>query len=231
MGRIEDSTVNAGNADRTSNDTGDAATGSTAAALARAQARKRLRQDMIARREALAPTDAGRRSAALCTHLTARFSADFLAFFADGRAKTIGFCWPVQNEPDLRPAILAWLAEGGRACLPVVVAPGEPLAFRPWTPDTRLVPDRYGIPTPAEGDWVLPDVLLIPVNAVDGAGFRLGYGGGFFDRTLAQLAAIGHPLVTLGVGFDFQRVETIHPEPHDEPLMGLVTESGFVEFD
>ena len=59
----------------------------------------------------------------------------------------------------------------------------------------------------------------------------LGYGGGFFDRTLARLAAVGHPVVTLGVGFDFQRVDTIHPEPHDAPLMGLVTESGFVEFD
>ncbi|WP_334157133.1 5-formyltetrahydrofolate cyclo-ligase [Oryzomicrobium sp.] len=222
--------MNAGDAPRMTAPA-DGIAGAARDAAQRTAARKRLRQDMIARREALPPTDAAQRSAAVCAHLTARFSADFFAFFPDGRAKTIGFCWPVQNEPDLRPAIRTWLAQGGHACLPVVVAPGEPLAFRPWTPATPLAPDRYGIPTPSEGDLVLPDVLLIPVNAVDGAGFRLGYGGGFFDRTLARLAAVGHPVVTLGVGFDFQRVDTIHPEPHDAPLMGLVTESGFVEFD
>ena len=87
--------------------------------------------------------------------------------------------------------------------------------------------DRHGIPTPAIGDFVQPQALLIPLAAFDAAGFRLGYGGGYFDRTLAGLQP--RPLA-IGVGFELCRVASIHPEPHDERLDAVVTEAGVVTF-
>jgi 5,10-methenyltetrahydrofolate synthetase len=83
--------------------------------------------------------------------------------------------------------------------------------------------DRYGIPTPIEGEFAVPEVLLIPVNAFDAQGYRLGYGGGFFDRTLA---ALNPAPLTIGVGFELSRVETIDPQAHDIRLDAIVTEAG-----
>jgi len=110
-----------------------------------------------------------------------------------------------------------------RTALPVVVAEGQPLAFREWTPETPLAPDRYGIPTPTAGEWLTPDLILLPLNGFDAAGFRLGYGGGYFDRTLAALAP--RPLA-VGVGFEINRVDSIRPEAHDQRLDWIVTENG-----
>lgn len=174
---------------------------------------------MVERRQALDAADAAALSARLVAHLLARFP--------DPPAAVIGFCWPVKNEPDLRSALLHWCRRGARAALPVVVAENSPLAFREWRPDAPLEADRYGIPTPTDGDWLTPEALLLPVNAFDAAGFRLGYGGGYFDRTLATLTP--RPLA-IGVGFEFNRVATIHPEPHDEALDAVVTETGFEAF-
>ena len=129
--------------------------------------------------------------------------------------------------PPWRPALLGLARRGAVPALPVVVKRAAPLAFRPWTPDTPLTPDRYGIPTPTTGDWVIPQVLLLPVNGVDAQGYRLGYGGGYFDRTLAALAP--RPLA-IGVGFEQARVADIHPEAHDMPLDALVTEAGIFRF-
>lgn len=170
---------------------------------------------MVAAREALDPTRHAAWSAAIRTHLATAFPG-----LHEGR---VAFCWPVQGEPDLLPLVTDLCHQGGQVCLPVVVAPGKPLGFRPWTPDTPLTPDRYGIPTPAAGEWVYPDTLLLPVNAFDAAGYRLGYGGGFFDRTLAALPPSTR---AIGVGFEFQRVPSIHPEAHDRPLHWVVTEAG-----
>ena len=93
--------------------------------------------------------------------------------------QVFAFCWPVQNEPDLRPLMQALHADGKRIVLPVVVRPGEPLAFREWWPEQPLVPDRYDIPMPTDGDFLIPQILLLPVNAFDAAGFRIGYGAVF----------------------------------------------------
>ena len=86
-----------------------------------------------------------------------------------------------------------------------------------------MTTDRYGIPVPASGAPVLPQALLIPVVGFDAAGFRLGYGGGYFDRTLASLRP--RPLA-IGVGFELSRLASVHPERHDEPLDLIVTEVG-----
>ncbi|MDR0441626.1 MAG: 5-formyltetrahydrofolate cyclo-ligase [Candidatus Accumulibacter sp.] len=183
----------------------------------RGEWRRTLRRDAIARRMALARDDHARRSQTICRLLIANFPQ--LA------AMRVGFCWPVNNEPDVRAALETWRAAGDAAytaLLPVVVETGAALAFRPWQPDTPLAADRYGIPTPTAGDFLQPQALLIPLAAFDAAGFRLGYGGGYFDRTLARLRP--RPLA-IGVGFELSRVDSVFPEPHDERLDAVVTEA------
>ena len=93
-----------------------------------------------------------------------------------------------------------------------------------------MLPDRYGIPYPVSGQILFPDVLLLPVNAFDAAGYRLGYGAGYFDRTLAQLAAQKRRPLAIGVGFELARVDSIHPAAHDVPLDAVVTEGGIDVF-
>lgn len=176
--------------------------------------RQNLRHDMLARRIALSADAHASLSAAVRSRLNEVFPA--LAELI------VGFCWPVQNEPDLRPLVAELVARGGRVALPVVIRPGMPLAFREWWPAQPLSPDRYGIPSPTDGDFLVPQLLLVPVNAFDSDLYRIGYGGGFFDRTLASIEP--RPLA-VGVGFDFQQVASIRPEAHDQPLDIVITES------
>lgn len=175
--------------------------------------RRLWRREMIARREALAPA----RHAELCQRIVTH------AAHALPRPAVAAFCWPIRGEPDVRALLADWQAAGTRAALPVVVTEQAPLIFRQWQADSPLVADRYGIPTPAEGATLQPDLLLIPLNAFDAAGFRLGYGGGYFDRTLAALQP--RPL-TVGVGFECNRLPSILPQPHDLPLDWIITEAG-----
>lgn len=154
----------------------------------------------------------------------ARLSERIAAHLADLPApKICAFCWPIKNEPDIRAAIERWRATGSRICLPVVVEPDAPLRFRAWAADEPLQPDRYGIPTPVAGDWLTPDLILMPLNGFDAAGYRLGYGGGYFDRTLAALQP--RPLA-VGVGFECNRAASIRPAAHDQRLDWLFTENG-----
>lgn len=177
--------------------------------------RRALRRDMVARRAAL--SDAGHEA------LSARIVDHLL--MALPLPRVVAFCWPIKHEPDVRAAIPRWAEQGVSAALPVVVREGAPLAFRLWTSDTPLAADRYGIPTPTVGEFVQPDMLLLPLNGFDADGYRLGYGGGYFDRTLAALSP--RPLA-VGVGFEINRLPTIRPEAHDQRLDWLVTESGAV---
>lgn len=183
----------------------------------RAALRRALRRQGIAQRMAL-PADVHQA-------LSARLCASIAQAFPQLCRMRVAFCWPVQNEPDLRPLMQSWLAEavpGFAALLPVVVDAGSALAFRAWTPEIVMNIDRYGIPAPASGEFLTPEALLIPVNAFDAEGYRLGYGGGFFDRTLATLEPT--PL-SIGVGFELARVDSIHPEAHDMRLDAIVTEA------
>jgi 5,10-methenyltetrahydrofolate synthetase len=187
--------------------------------------RRSLRRSLIERRRALSVDEYARCSAYLRQHLRENFPQ--LA------AMRVAFCWPVHNEPDLRPLLEEWLAKGSQgfaALLPVVLEKNAALAFRSWSPDIPMLADRYGIPTPSSGNFVTPDALLLPVNAFDAAGYRLGYGGGYFDRTLAALNSAQQPVrprpLAIGVGFELARVGSICPEPHDLPLDAMVTERG-----
>ncbi|WP_371324057.1 5-formyltetrahydrofolate cyclo-ligase [Dechloromonas sp. ZY10] len=175
--------------------------------------RRQLRREMIARRAALDPATHAAHSAAIAARLLAALPPP----------RCVAFCWPIKHEPDVRAAVAAWRAAGSRIALPVVVAEAAPLAFREWAEDGELAPDRYGIPTPVSGDWLAPDLILLPLNGFDAAGYRLGYGGGFFDRTLAALQP--RP-VAVGVGFECNRLTSIAPEAHDQRLDWLVSEAG-----
>lgn len=133
---------------------------------------------------------------------------------------------PFRGEPVLRDMMKSIVARGGRTALPVVLARGKPLFFRVWAPGDPTEPGVWGIPVPTErAEVVLPDVVIAPVVGFDPACFRLGYGGGFFDRTLASLAR--RPRV-FGVGYAQAAIRTIYPQPHDIPMDAIVTEHGVV---
>jgi 5-formyltetrahydrofolate cyclo-ligase len=120
---------------------------------------------------------------------------------------------PYQSEADIRPLLGRLAGEGWTPSLPVVLGKGSPLMFRRWLPGEPTVAGRWNIQQPPESSpEVQPDVLLVPLLAFDRTGYRLGYGGGFYDRTLDKLRKI-KPVVAIGVGFSFQEVESV---PHDE---------------
>jgi 5-formyltetrahydrofolate cyclo-ligase len=146
-----------------------------------------------------------------------------------GLAKaTVAICWPIRNEYDPRHLARRLRERGARTVLPVVVAPGSPLKFREWHPGVRLAEGALGIPYPAESAELAPGAVLLPMNGWDAQGYRLGYGGGFFDRTLASLA---RKPATIGVSFELARMETIHPQSWDIPLDYVVTERGVYRRD
>jgi len=136
---------------------------------------------------------------------------------------TLSAWWPIKAELNLRPWLESLLARGARVTLPVVTAPSAPLAFRLWTPDCRMVQGFWKIPVPADGPEVVPDLTLAPLVGWDPAGFRLGYGGGYFDRNLAVLSP--RPM-TIGIGLQSARLATIFPQPHDIALDVILTEAG-----
>lgn len=140
------------------------------------------------------------------------------------RAIVSGY-WPMRGEPDLRP-LLARLHEAGHVTvLPVVIEKNAPLVFRRWHPGVVMEKGFWNIPVPADPETFTPQVLLAPVVGFDVQCYRLGYGGGYFDRTLDLLRALQVQFHAIGVGFAATRLATIHPLPHDIALDAVVTEA------
>jgi 5-formyltetrahydrofolate cyclo-ligase len=135
----------------------------------------------------------------------------------------IGFCWPFKGEIDARFAVRHWRERGATAALPEVVAKAGPLQFREWWPGAPMKPGVYGIPVPDGTPALVPDIVIAPMNGFDGQGYRLGYGGGYFDRTLA---ALERRVLAIGVSYEALRLPTIYPQPHDIPMDFVVTEAG-----
>jgi 5-formyltetrahydrofolate cyclo-ligase len=146
--------------------------------------------------------------------------------FPPGSLALVAAYWPIHGEYDARPYLRRVSDAGRAAALPVVVRPRATLEFRPWTPDTAMAPGRGGTLHPAGGPSVTPLALLIPLIGFDVAGYRLGYGGGFYDRTLAALNP--RPLA-IGVGFELGRLATFEPAAHDQRMDVIVTEAGVFE--
>jgi 5,10-methenyltetrahydrofolate synthetase len=135
----------------------------------------------------------------------------------------VGFCWPYKNEFDARFAVRHWRERGAVAALPEVVEKARPLRFRKWWPGAPMAPGAYDILVPTGTEVLVPDVAIVPMNGFDDEGYRLGYGGGYFDRTLA---ALERRVLAIGVGFEALRLPTIYPQPHDIPMDFVVTEAG-----
>ncbi|PTR14444.1 5-formyltetrahydrofolate cyclo-ligase [Nitrosospira sp. Nsp2] len=135
----------------------------------------------------------------------------------------VGFCWPHRGEYDPRP-LMDFITEGGATlALPEVVNKHEPLDFRKWWRDAPMKIGAYDIPVPDNTDPVTVRAMVIPMIGFDKQGFRLGYGSGYFDRTLVAIRP--RPLA-IGVAFEILRVDTLHPQPHDVPMDFIVTEAG-----
>lgn len=153
-----------------------------------------------------------------------RITTHLDAAFGDVAARTISFYWPFRGEPDLRDLMARVVARGGQVALPVVIAKGQPMVFRGWRPGEPLDRGVWNIPVPRDNAPVVqPDIVIAPVVGFDAACYRLGYGGGFFDRTLAAMAT--RPRV-IGVGYDLSAIQTIFPQTYDIPMDAVVTESG-----
>ncbi|MCC7311569.1 MAG: 5-formyltetrahydrofolate cyclo-ligase [Sulfuritalea sp.] len=179
--------------------------------------RAALRREKLAARVALDPAAHAALSAALERHLS--------ALLRPLAPQTLAFCAPVRGEFDARPLASRLIGLGWHAAMPVVTAVDAPMHFHAWTPASVMGTDRYGIPIPADGAAVIPDIVLLPLLAFDAQGFRLGYGGGYFDRTLAAMAPRPQ---AIGVGFELGRVADIRPQAHDVRLDAIVTEAGLL---
>lgn len=152
-----------------------------------------------------------------------RMTALLLAMLPAPQRTVIGFCWPFKAEFDARFAVHHWRQQGAVAALPEVTGKGQPLRFRRWWPGAPMTRGVYDIPVPDGTPAVLPDIAIVPMNACDGCGFRLGYGGGYFDRTLA---ALERRVIAIGVTFEACRVPSIFPQAHDIAMDLVVTEVG-----
>lgn len=176
--------------------------------------RRAERERLLARRMAMEPRLRAEHTAALIERLSTIVPPD---------VHIVSLYWPIRGEPDLREWMRQRCAHGGRVALPVATAHGVPLKFREWRPGAAMARGLWKIPYPAEGAEVTPQIVLAPLVGFDRQGFRLGYGGGFFDRTLAVLRP--RPLV-VGVGYAASAIETIYPQPHDIGMDWIVTGGG-----
>ncbi|MEQ3625044.1 MAG: 5-formyltetrahydrofolate cyclo-ligase [Celeribacter sp.] len=197
--------------------TGEALT----AAKAQARAEAKVRRAAIAR-------EMGRR--ATC-QLVIPLSEAVLPMVPAGGV--VAGYWPIASEIDLRPALAALAEQGRRIALPVTVAAGQALEFRLWTPGAPTNEGRYGAHIPRnggasgqdpDGEVVVPDLILTPMLAFTAAGLRLGYGGGYYDRTAAAMPDVA----TLGVAYSGQEVDYLPVGPFDRPVRGVVTELGLI---
>ena len=173
--------------------------------------RKVERERLVALRLALRPERRSEQAVAITRDLDRILPAG---------SPTVSLYWPIRGEPDLRPWMHALHARGVRVALPVVVAHGQPLEFREWQPHARLERGVWKIPFPADGAVVVPDVAVAPLVGFDRACYRLGYGGGFFDRTLASLEPRA---LAIGIGYPETELKTIFPQPFDVPMDWIVT--------
>ena len=181
------------------------------------QWRKDVRRRLIDARRVVPAAEFDRRSA--------RVNEQLRAALLDLPTLSVALYWPMKREVDLRSLAPELVAHGFTTCLPAAMQRKAPMKFFEWTPGTELAADAHGIPIPAHAREVVPDIALAPLVGFDDQGYRLGYGMGYFDRTLATLA---NPPVTIGIGTHDARIESIVPQSHDIPMDVILTERGWL---
>ncbi|PSK87011.1 5-formyltetrahydrofolate cyclo-ligase [Limimaricola soesokkakensis] len=160
-------------------------------------------------------------------HRSASTQAEHLTrWLLEHPARPIAGYMPMRSEIDPLPAMEAAAARA-RIGVPVIEGAGRPLRFREWTPGCALEEGHFGAHVPVAGEWITPEIVIVPLVAFDRQGHRLGYGGGFYDRTLERLRAAG-PVTAVGFAFAAQEADEIPVEPTDQPLDLIVTETGIV---
>jgi 5-formyltetrahydrofolate cyclo-ligase len=182
------------------------------------QMRKNWRKQKLAQRRAIPDDERAAKDA--------RVEVLLEKLLSQVKPKVLGFYWPIQKEFDAFPLAQRLMARGVRVALPVVVKKDTPLEWREWTPDAQMEKVSYGIQNPVGTAVLTPDAVLSPLVGFDDHGYRLGYGSGYYDRTLASLAP--RPVV-IGVGLEFMRLPTIFPEWHDIPMDYIATEAGLFQ--
>lgn len=178
-----------------------------------ARFRKAERERLYAQRNAGSPGDRAQLSQAIARQLD--------RVLADVAGQAIAAYWPIRSEPDLRDWMARTHDRGASILLPVVIEKNAPLAFRTWRPRCRMERGVWNIPVPVDGAEATPDIVIAPLLGVDEAGYRLGNGGGYYDRTLA---ALGGNRQVIGVGASNCRIRTIFPMPWDIPMTTVVLE-------
>lgn len=178
--------------------------------------RKAQRADLIAGRQAISQGERRRLQPLILDLVENHFSKGL-------ESALVGFYWPFRGEIGPHALIRRLIEHGAGAALPVVVEKNRPLEFWDWRPGQKLGRGVWDIPIPAERSVVQPTALLVPLVGFDGNGYRLGYGGGYYDRTLA---AMERKPFTIGLGYELGRLSTIHPQPHDIQMDVVVTETG-----
>jgi 5-formyltetrahydrofolate cyclo-ligase len=180
--------------------------------------KKQLRRDAKAQRAAAARAtpDAG-----------ARLHDELLTAVGIPRDVAVSAYWPMGDEIDPRPILYTLHARGHPVALPVMPGKDQPLVFRAWHPDLAMADGGFGTRVPPEGEPpIIPQVLLVPLLAFDRRGYRLGYGGGFYDRTLAALRGKSTLTRAIGLAYAGQEVGTVPTDAYDQRLDMIVTERG-----
>jgi len=179
--------------------------------------RAQTRAALVARRTALALRDRQARGERAKQRLLAEI--DLRPF------RVLGIYWPIRAEIDVRDIAIRHIEAGGVAALPVITHENAPVEFWPWEPGTSMRRGFWNIPVPESGTAMRPDALIVPLVGFDAACFRLGYGGGYYDRTLAALSPL--PL-RIGLGYADAEIASIHPQPHDVPMSLVVTDQALL---
>ncbi len=151
----------------------------------------------------------------LRTELTAAICQNLDKALPEVSGQRIAIYWPIRGEPDLRDWMAKAHERGAVIGLPVVIEKAAPLAFHEWSPRCEMTRGDWNIPVPANGTPMTPDIVISPLVGVDEDNFRLGNGGGYYDRTLTALNPKAH---AIGIGFGFCRMKTIYPMPWDIPM-------------
>jgi len=184
--------------------------------------KKTLRAEVIARRNAAGPDDGA--------GLLRQFERSVLPLLDHQKYTNISAYWPMDGEADVRPVMRLLERRGFRIGLPEVMAKGKPLVFRPWHTGMEMEARIWGIPVPKSDEHLIPHAMLVPLVAFDARGYRLGYGGGFYDRSIEHLTKHHHKPLLIGVARACQQVEAVPHERWDERLDLVVTEEGCMRF-